>query len=331
MCTSIFYSSCDGDLFLGRTMDLTRVLNCHVCSVPKGTTWYDSAEHPIKNKYSFIGAGDITDKLYFIDGVNQAGLGGAALYSNNADRFQAPESNGKLQISTLEFITYVLGNYDSIAALKKGFSDFNLVGVVEQVAQKIHPLHYIFADRAGECAVVEYAADGLKLYNNPVGVMTNHPEFPVQLANLETYSQIHMKNMPFKNIDRNAVASRREKMKSESLPLPGDGHSTSRFIKATVLTTFIHGQHPSEEALVAGIRVLNSMSVIRNGAYPDSPNTYTQYSALMCLTKQQYTAQSYYNFDLMRLDLKRYSKAKKPHNRWDLYPPVTIHSVSDSQ
>lgn len=327
MCTSIFYSSSDGDLYLGRTMDLTRVLNCHVCSVPKETTWYDSVNHPINNKYSFIGAGDVTDKLYFIDGVNQAGLGGAALYFNNTEWCKTPENNGKFQISTLEFITYALGNYDSVAALKKGLADLDLVGVIEPMTQKVHPLHYIFADKAGECAVVEYAADGLKFFNNPVGVLTNPPDFPWHLTNLETNAQIHMKNMPFASIDRNAVASRREMLKSESLPLPGDGNPSSRFIKAAALTAFIHNKYPSEEALVAGMHVLNSMSVVLCGINSDFPNTYTQYSAVMCLNKQQYTAQSYYNFDLMRLDFDRYTDSEKPQNLWNLYTTPNIHSL----
>ncbi len=327
MCTSIFYSSSDGDLYLGRTMDLARVLNCHVCTVPKGTIWQDCLNRPVINKYSFIGAGDITDKLYFIDGVNEEGLGGAALYFHHPEWYQAPENNGKFQISTLEFITYVLGNYNSIAALKEGLDQLDLVGVIEPLTQQVTPLHYIFADKAGDCAVVEYAAEGLKLYNNPVGVLTNPPEFPWHLTNLENYSKIHMKQMPFQTIDRDAKASRRERLKPESLPLPGDGNPASRFIKAAALTAFIQGQFPSEEALVSGMRVLNSMAVVRFGAYPDLPNTYTQYSAVMCLTKQQYTAQSYYDFDLVRLDLNRYAEAEKPQRRWNLYPAVNIHSI----
>ena len=47
-------------------------------------------------------------------------------------------------------------------------------------------LHWILADK-NECIVIEPMADGLHIYDNPVGVLTNNPPFPQQLFALNNY------------------------------------------------------------------------------------------------------------------------------------------------
>ena len=47
-------------------------------------------------------------------------------------------------------------------------------------------LHWILADK-NECIVIEPMADGLHIYDNPVGVLTNNPPFPQQLFSLNNY------------------------------------------------------------------------------------------------------------------------------------------------
>lgn len=47
-------------------------------------------------------------------------------------------------------------------------------------------LHWILADK-NECIVIEPMADGLHIYDNPDGVLTNNPPFPQQLFSLNNY------------------------------------------------------------------------------------------------------------------------------------------------
>ncbi|HCS68098.1 MAG TPA: choloylglycine hydrolase, partial [Oribacterium sp.] len=47
-------------------------------------------------------------------------------------------------------------------------------------------LHWIIADKDA-CIVVESMVDGLHVYDNPVGVMTNNPPFPSQMFALNNY------------------------------------------------------------------------------------------------------------------------------------------------
>lgn len=50
-------------------------------------------------------------------------------------------------------------------------------------------LHWIIADKSG-CIVVESVKDGLKVYENSVGVLTNNPPFDMQLQNLNNYMSL---------------------------------------------------------------------------------------------------------------------------------------------
>ena len=53
-------------------------------------------------------------------------------------------------------------------------------------------LHWIIADK-DDCIVVESMKDGLHVYDNPVGVLTNNPPFPMQMFELNNYAGVSRK------------------------------------------------------------------------------------------------------------------------------------------
>ena len=52
----------------------------------------------------------------------------------------------------------------------------------------VPPIHWIFSDGTGETIVVEPDRDGLHVYRNTMGVMTNSPGYPWHRTNLLTYA-----------------------------------------------------------------------------------------------------------------------------------------------
>ena len=90
-------------------------------------------------------------------------------------------------------------------------------------------LHWLIADRTG-AVVVESMADGLHLYDNPVGVLTNNPPFPEQMRHLSLYQGLS----PCQP-ENNAVPGAELPLFSRGMGaygLPGDLSSPSRFVKA---------------------------------------------------------------------------------------------------
>ena len=67
------------------------------------------------------------------------------------------------------------------------------MGLQDKLTGTVAPLHWIFTDLSGKSLVVEQIKQGLNAYENPVGVLTNSPDFPWQMTNLRSYlSLIHI-------------------------------------------------------------------------------------------------------------------------------------------
>ena len=88
-------------------------------------------------------------------------------------------------------------------------------------------LHWLVADRYG-CFVAEPAEGGLRLYDDPAGVLANEPPFPFQLHNLHAYRHLTAAEpacgfgMPLKALYHG----------TGGVGLPGDAASPSRFVRA---------------------------------------------------------------------------------------------------
>lgn len=68
----------------------------------------------------------------------------------------------------------------------------NLVGTQFSEQLPAAQLHWMIADEK-ECIVVECMADGLHIYDNPAGVLTNNPPFPQQMFLLNQYMHLSPK------------------------------------------------------------------------------------------------------------------------------------------
>lgn len=68
----------------------------------------------------------------------------------------------------------------------------NLTGAPFSAQLPTAQLHWIIADKDG-CIVVESMADGLHVYDNPAGVLTNNPPFPQQMFLMNQYMNLSPK------------------------------------------------------------------------------------------------------------------------------------------
>ena len=107
----------------------------------------------------------------------------------------------------------------------------NLVGTVFAPQFPAAQLHWILAD-AHACITIECVRDGLKIYDNPAGVLTNNPPFEQQMFLLNQYMNLSpsqpenhfSQQLPLQTYSRGMGA----------LGLPGDLSSTSRFAKVAL-------------------------------------------------------------------------------------------------
>ena len=92
------------------------------------------------------------------------------------------------------------------------------------------PFHYVVYDAAGASIAIEPIGGKLKIYDNPLGVMTNSPTFDWHMTNLRNYIALNPRNVPPLKID--GMTFRQFGEGSGMLGLPGDTTPPSRFVRA---------------------------------------------------------------------------------------------------
>lgn len=92
---------------------------------------------------------------------------------------------------------------------------------------------------------MESTADGLHVYDNPVGVLTNNPPFPMQMFSLNNY--LHLSPKQPANTFSNQLDLSTYSRGMGGLGLPGDLSSASRFARvAFVKQNSISGNSETE-------------------------------------------------------------------------------------
>ena len=187
MCTAINFTS--KDHYFGRNLDLEYTYEESVTVTPKNYPFRFRIMGEMNHHYAMIGMAYVVDKypLYY-DATNEKGVSIAGLrFAGNAHYPAVAE--GKDNVSPFEFIPWILSQCGNLQEVKKLLDRVNLAKVPFSEELPLTPLHWMISC-GEESLVVESMADGLHVYDNPVGVMTNNPPFPVQLWNLENTKMI---------------------------------------------------------------------------------------------------------------------------------------------
>ena len=130
----------------------------------------------MKSHFAIIGitAGIDEYPLYY-DACNEKGVAIAGLnFAGNAIYREIEED--MVNVTPFEFIPYLLSQSESIDDVKELLLNLNLVNINYSENLPLSPLHWMISDE-NSSIIVEPLEDGLKVYDNPVGVLTNNPTF----------------------------------------------------------------------------------------------------------------------------------------------------------
>lgn len=207
--------------------------------------------------YAMIGVAYVVDEypLYY-DAVNEKGLGMAGLlFAGNAVYCDKEETN-KDNIASYEFIPWILGQCADVEEAKKMLGRVHLMNWAFSKELPPTPLHWMIADKKSTI-VVEAVADGLKIYDNPVHVLTNNPDFEYQLMNLNNYMELSPYE-PENYFAKDVKLSPYSKGMG-AMGLPGDLSSTSRFVKAAFTRMNSVCKDTEEESVSQFFHILGSV------------------------------------------------------------------------
>ena len=254
MCTAITYQT--KQLYFGRTLDYECSYGEQVTVTPRNYPFDFRHAGPVHTHYAMIGMAHVADgyPLYY-DAVNEKGLCMAGLNFVGNAVYAQPKPD-RTNIAQFEFIPWLLGRCASVAQARTELSKLNLTGTPFSAALPAAQLHWLIADQK-EAVTIESAADGLHVYENPVGVLTNNPPFEQQLFNLNNYMQLSPKQP--------------ENRFSESLPLhcysrgmgalglPGDLSSPSRFVRAAFVRANARAEQTEDASVSQFFHILTSV------------------------------------------------------------------------
>ena len=282
MCTAITFKA-SGHYF-GRNLDLEYNYGENVVITPRNFRLSLRSGGELCHHYAMIGTAAVSVgegesirdgyPLYY-DATNEVGLSMAGLNFVGNARFY-PRRDDRINLAQFEIIPYILGRCKSVLEVREEIGRINLVGTPFSRDFPPSELHYIIADK-DECIVVEPMADGVKIYENSVGVLTNNPPFPYQLENLKMYLNLTPTEAHNRFSPELELASVSRGM--GAFGLPGDVSSPSRFVRAAFVRA--NSIKPQSEELSVGqfFHILGSVEQVEGTVKLKRGLERTQYSS----------------------------------------------------
>ena len=227
MCTAISFQR--KDFYFGRTLDLECTYGEEVTIMPRHFPLRFRHNKTLHDHYAVIGMAHVAEDypLYY-DAANERGLAMAGLnFPGNA--FYGECRDSAVNIASFEMIPWILSQCGSVADAKECISAMALTDDAFSMELPPTPLHWLLAD-CREAVTVEAVAGGIRVYENPVGVLTNNPPFPMQMMNLRNYMSLTPNEPENRFSDQVELSAYSRGM--GAIGLPGDMSSQSRFVRA---------------------------------------------------------------------------------------------------
>lgn len=300
MCTASNYIT--DNHYFGRNFDYEISYNERVTVTPRNYELKFRKIDDIKTHYAMIGmAAGIDEYPLYYDACNEKGLAIAGLnFAGNAVYREFEED--MVNITPFELIPYLLGTCSSVSEAREALGDINLVNINFADELPLSPLHWMISDEV-EAIVVEPLAEGLKVYDNPVGVLTNNPPFDKQLFYLNNYRGLSNKNPE----NTFGVDLEEYSRGMGAIGLPGDLSSASRFAK--VAFTRANSYSDNDEASSVGqfFHILGSVEQQNGCTFIDDPDLYeyTIYTSCYNTNRAILYYRTYHNSQITAVDLNR--------------------------
>ena len=293
MCTSILYKAKNS--YFGRTLDYEFSYGEKITITPRNYPFKFRYLKENNHHYAIIGMAHIENNypLYY-DAMNEKGLAIAGLnFVNNAEYNKVNQNNN---ICQFELIPYILINCTNIDEVKKLLKIINITDTPFNEKLPCSPLHWMVSDHH-QSIVIESTKDGLNIYDNEIGVLTNNPPFPNQLENLNKYHFLSNENV-FNSLN-DTYFSRG----LGGVGLPGDLSSMSRFVRVYFTKKFSITSNNEIENISQFFHIMNSVNQQKGCCKLNDKYELTIYTSCCCLNTGIYYYNTYNNKQINAINL----------------------------
>ena len=268
MCTAATYQT--KGFYMGRTLDYEFSYGDEITVTPRNYEFQFRHMGSVSSHYAMIGMAHVAgDYPLYYDAMNEKGLGMAGLNFVGNAVFQEVDDT-RNNVAQFEFILWILCQCATLEEAKKLLSRMNLVGTPFSPQLPTAQLHWLIADKTGSLTV-ECMADGLHIYDNPVGVLTNNPPFDKQLFHLNDF--MHLSPKQPENTFSQDLNLQSYSRGMGALGLPGDLSSASRFVRVAFTKLNSRSGNSENESVSQFFHILGSVDQQRgccevaNGKY----------------------------------------------------------------
>ena len=330
-CTALLYMDAKGNAYKARTMEYDFRPPTFLTFMPAGTR-IESMTPDYKQgitfdtKYNILGMSVPAElvprgkNLVFVDAMNDQGLSFSANQQNNSKTPPIGTDPSKIMAVT-DFGSWLLGNFKTVEEAKAAIlaTDFWLP-IIPFSGDVPMPMHYAIWDRAGNGIVLEFLNGKKVVYDNPVGAMTNGPEFSWHLTNLNNYTM--------SNVDQNVAQFGKLKAMTDDggialSAIPSSQTAAGRFVKAAFYVNYVRKAETPDEGLLMLSHIINNfdrphdLTVDKGPGIGDGPrgkgkaSEVTEWTVMNDLSRNLYLSRSINAFNFTSVDLNRLKDVKK--------------------
>ena len=336
-CTGISLDAKDGTILRGRTMEFGFPLSSNVIVVPAGTALTGTLPDgkpgvAFTTKYSMVGANAVGQTV-IMDGLNDQGLSFGLFYFPGFAQYPAViAENAAKAMAPFEFGAWVLGNFASVNELKTALASGG-AAVVDTPAPGFgsSPSHYFVRDASGKSIVIEPLGGTLKVFDAPLGVITNAPAYDWHLTNLRNYVNLSITSVPPLALDGIKLAQLGQGAGMHGLP--GDFTPPSRFIRAVAFTQSEVPSATGEAAVLAAFHILNQFDIPKGSVRDktDGGLELTQWTTVSDTKALRWYFKTYDDQTIRVVDVKKAVEAAKGQIRtikMELEQPIVDTSAT---
>ncbi len=261
-CTGISFTAKDGSYVLARTAEWGGSdLQSRYVIVPRGfrhaaLTSTGGTGLVFNGKYGYVGVASSQDQ-FVLEGLNEKGLSAGLFFFPGYGQYpQYDSTEVDRTVPDMQVVSWILANFSTVQEVIDHFDEI----IVTKLFPEAQTSHWRVGDPSGRQIVIEIVDGRTNFYENKIGVLTNAPDFPWHVKNLNNYV-----NLTFGEADGNAFSAwpdvHRFGAGTGMIGIPGDVTPPSRFVRAAYYQVTAPQYATGAETVMSCFLILNNFDI----------------------------------------------------------------------
>jgi choloylglycine hydrolase len=317
-CTGISLSTTQGDHVHARTIEWGHFdLNSKLIVSPRGHHY--TSELPMEKqgiswtgKHGFVGI-SVSQDNFIGEGMNEVGLNAGLFYFKGYGSLAPYNPNDTANnVIDMDLVRWMLSQFSTVDEVKAAFRSIKVAPVFIDADGNPSPTaHWRVTDQSGGSIVIEIIDGGkVHIYDNHVGVITNPPDFPWQVTNLNNYVNVRPGTVAPRAVDDLQLTSFGSG--TAAWGLPGDFSPPSRFVRAAFFRSTAPPLDTPLDAVSQAFHILDNFDIPIGVEFgdderqhiPDIPSA-TQWTAVSDLASGMFYYKTMHDSAVKRVDLNQ--------------------------